>query len=101
MREAYSHEVSSAGFWPGGSGIDYAAFYSYSYPVPEGFGRFAIKPEAAFFHEGLGEFLLPYDGRRSGFLVGCGHRDYRGGERTGEPVLGGTRLSPAVLQHLN
>ena len=65
MREAYSHEVSSAGFWPGGSGIDYAAFYSYAYPVPEGFGRYAVKPEAAFFHEGLGEFLLPYDAVRT------------------------------------
>ena len=65
MREAYSHEVSSAGFWPGGSGIDYAAFYSYAYPTPGGFGACAVKPEAAFFHEGLGEFLLPYDAVRT------------------------------------
>ena len=65
MREAYSHEVSSAGFWPGGSGIDYAAFYSYAYPAPDGFGACAVKPGAAFFHEGLGEFLLPYDAVRT------------------------------------
>ena len=50
---------------PGGSGIDYAAFYSYAYPVPEGFGRYAVKPQAAFFHEGLGELLLPYDAVRT------------------------------------
>ncbi len=61
VREAYSHEVSSAGFWPGGSGIDYAAFYSYAYPAPEGFGTSAAEPSAAFFSEALGEFILPYD----------------------------------------
>ena len=61
MREAYSHEVSSAGFWPGGNGTDYPAFYSYTYPAPAGFGRFAVQPAGAFFSEALGEFLLPYD----------------------------------------
>ena len=65
MREAYSHEVSSAGFWPGGGGADYAAFYSYAYPAPMGFGEFAIQPQAASFSEALGEFLLPYDAVRS------------------------------------
>jgi hypothetical protein len=64
-RDAYSHEVSSAGFWPGGGAIDYAAFYSYAYPTPEGFNARPIEPEAAFFHEGLGEFLLPYDAVRT------------------------------------
>jgi len=63
-REAYSHEVSSAGFWPGGGGIDYPAFYSYAYPTPPAFKAAAVKPAAAFFHEGLGEFLLPYDAVR-------------------------------------
>ena len=58
MREAYSHEVSSAGFWPGGNGTDYAAFYSYAYPVPAGFRERAVHPAAAFFSEALGEFLL-------------------------------------------
>ena len=54
-QEAYSHEVSSAGFWPGGGGpIDYAAFYSYAYPAPEGFGAEKVKPAAALFSQGAG-----------------------------------------------
>ena len=65
MREAYSHEVSSAGFWPGGGGVDYAAFYSYAYPAPDGFNALAVQPKAAFFSEALGEFLLPYDAVRT------------------------------------
>ncbi len=65
MREAYSHELSSAGFWPGGSGIDYPAFYSYAYPEPDGFRGAAVRPDAAFFSEELGEFLLPYDAVRT------------------------------------
>jgi hypothetical protein len=64
-REAYSHEVSSAGFWPGGNGVDYAAFYSYAYPEPAGFRNARIRPADAFFSEALGEFLLPYDIVRS------------------------------------
>ena len=61
-REAYSHEVSSAGFWPGGGGpIDYPAFYSYAYPAPEGFAAAPVEPAEAFFHEALGEFVLPYE----------------------------------------
>jgi hypothetical protein len=60
MQEAYSHEVSSAGFWPGGNGIDYAVFYSYAYPTPAGFKSFSVQPEGATFNEALGEFLLPY-----------------------------------------
>ncbi len=63
-REAYSHEVSSAGFWPGGSGVDCAAFYSYAYPAPPGFARARVEPEAALFDSTLGEFLLPYDAVR-------------------------------------
>ncbi|HET8727127.1 MAG TPA: DUF5996 family protein [Alphaproteobacteria bacterium] len=64
-REAYSHEVSSAGFWPGGGPIDYPAFYSYAYPAPAGFAAAAVEPAAAFFHERLGEFILPYDAVRT------------------------------------
>jgi hypothetical protein len=60
-REAYSHEVSSAGFWPGGAGVENAAFYSYAYPAPEGFGKAKVRPAAAFFDAKLGEFLLPYE----------------------------------------
>jgi hypothetical protein len=63
-REAYSHEVSSAGFWPGGGPVDYAAFYSYAYPTPIGFNARPVEPAEAFFHDGLGEFLLPYDAVR-------------------------------------
>jgi hypothetical protein len=59
-REAYSHEVSSAGFWPGGGGIDHAAFYSYAYPAPDGFPKSRIEPASAYWSEQLGEFLLPY-----------------------------------------
>jgi hypothetical protein len=62
-REAYSHEVSSAGFWPGGSGSD-AAFYSYAYPEPPGFRTAAVQPAEARFDTGLGEFLLPYEAVR-------------------------------------
>jgi hypothetical protein len=61
MVEAYSHEVSSAGFWPGGGAIDHAAFYSYAYPVPDGFKGATVAPKAAIYSEALGEFLLPYD----------------------------------------
>jgi len=65
-QEAYSHEVSSAGFWPGGGGpIDYAAFYSYAYPAPDGFAAAKVKPAQAIFSKELGEFLLPYDAVRT------------------------------------
>jgi hypothetical protein len=63
-REAYSHEVSSAGFWPGGGGIDFPAFYSYAYPTPDGFANAGPGPDAAYFDKRLGEFLLPYDAVR-------------------------------------
>jgi hypothetical protein len=59
--EAYSHEVSSAGFWPGSGVVDYPAFYSYAYPEPSGFRTAKARPDAAFFSEALGEFILPYD----------------------------------------
>jgi hypothetical protein len=60
-QEAYSHEVSSAGFWPGGGGpVDDAAFYSYAYPAPEGFAAAKVKPADAAWSKELGEFLLPY-----------------------------------------
>jgi hypothetical protein len=64
-REAYSHEVSSAGFWPGGGAIDDAAFYSYAYPAPEGFAAASVRPDAAFWSKELGEFVLPYDAVRT------------------------------------
>jgi hypothetical protein len=63
--EAYSHEESSAGFWPGSGAIDYPAFYSYAYPEPQGFRTVKARPDAAFFSEALGEFILPYDAVRT------------------------------------
>ena len=63
-REAYSHEVSSAGFWPGDARYPHAAFYSYCYPTPAAFKTRTVAPAEALFHDGLGEFLLPYDAVR-------------------------------------
>jgi hypothetical protein len=59
--EAYSHEVSSAGFWPGGAGVDGPAYYAYAAPEPSGFSQYKVQPEAAFYHPELHEFLLMYD----------------------------------------
>ena len=59
-REAYDHEVSSAGFWPGDARYPHAAFYSYAYPAPDGFGAAIVQPDKAFFSAELGEWLLPY-----------------------------------------
>jgi len=64
-REAYSHEVSSAGFWPGGGEITAPAFYSYAAPQPEGFAQRPVRPREAFYHSQLGEFLLMYDDVRN------------------------------------
>ena len=64
-REAYSHEVSSAGFWPGGGDIKGPAFYSYAAPEPEGFSTAPLGPEKAFYHPQLKEFLLMYDDVRT------------------------------------
>ncbi len=60
-REAYSHEVSSVGFWPGGGDIKGPAFYSYASPEPEGFSSAKVKPRAAFYHPDMKEFLLMYE----------------------------------------
>jgi hypothetical protein len=64
MQEAYSHEVSSAGFWPGNGGFGKAAFYSYAYPEPAGFATAPVLPEAAYYDQELGQFILPYDAVR-------------------------------------
>ncbi len=63
-REAYSHEVSSCGFWPGGGAVPYAAFYSYAYPEPVGFSEAPVKPAAAFYSSDYREFILPYEAVR-------------------------------------
>jgi hypothetical protein len=64
MQEAYSHEVSSCGFWPGNGGFGQAAFYSYAYPEPEGFGEAPTKPDSTRYDQDLGQFILPYDAVR-------------------------------------
>ena len=63
-REAYSHEVSSCGFWPGGGNIAYPAFYAYAYPEPAGFATAPVKPAAAFYSSDFHEFILAYDAVR-------------------------------------
>jgi hypothetical protein len=64
-REAYSHEVSSVGFWPGGGNVQGAAFYSYAAPQPQGFKDERVRPDAAFYDRQLGEFLLMYEDVRN------------------------------------
>jgi hypothetical protein len=61
VREAYSHEVSSCGFWAGGGAIAYPAFYAYAYPEPPGFAQWPVQPEGAFYSQEMREFILPYD----------------------------------------
>lgn len=65
MQEAYSHEVSSCGFWPGNGGFGKAAFYAYAYPEPEGFGAAPLAPADAYYDQELGQFILPYDAVRT------------------------------------
>jgi hypothetical protein len=64
-REAYSHEVSSAGFWPGGGEIKGPAFYSYAAPEPQRFASHIVRPQAAYYHPDMKEFLLMYDDVRT------------------------------------
>jgi Family of unknown function (DUF5996) len=63
--DAYSHECSSAGFWPGGQGVDYAAFYSYAAPSPPGFDKATVRPAEAFWNGDLNQYLLPYEAVRT------------------------------------
>jgi hypothetical protein len=64
MREAYSHEVSSAGFWPG-AGLGEPAFYSYAYPEPKGFADYPVEPEKAYYYPEMREYILPYEAIRT------------------------------------
>jgi hypothetical protein len=64
MRDAYSHEVISHGFWPGSGPLLEPAFYAYAVPAPAGFKDAEVRPDTAFFHQQLGEFILPYDAMR-------------------------------------
>ena len=63
-REAYSHEVSSCGFWPGGGSVEEPVFYAYAYPAPEGFQDYRIEPKEAFYSLQMQEFILPYEAVR-------------------------------------
>jgi len=63
VRDAYSHEVSSCGFWPGAPGIE-PFFYSYAYPEPPGYSASAVAPVQASYNAGMGEFVLPYEEMR-------------------------------------
>ncbi len=101
-REAYSHEVSSAGFWPGGGDIKGPAFYSYAAPEPADFAVQRVRPQAAFYHPQMKEFLLMYDDVRAAtspkaalmdFLqstydaaADCGKWDRKALERQGSPI---------------
>jgi len=64
MEEAYSHELASAGFWPG-TGLGEAAFYAYAYPEPDGYQDADIHPAEAYYYEDLGEYILPYEAVRT------------------------------------
>jgi hypothetical protein len=88
-REAYSHEVISAGFWPGGGDIKGAAFYAYAAPEPVGFGEQPVLPAAAFYHPQMKEFLLMYDDVRGAAspreaLLGFLQSTYEAGARLGK-----------------
>jgi hypothetical protein len=65
MAEAYSHEVSSCGFWPGNGGYGRAAYFVYAYPQPADYGKTRLRTADAFYDEGLGQFILPYDAVRA------------------------------------
>jgi len=65
VQEAYSHEVSSLGFWPGGGPIPEPVFYAYAYPEPPGFKDARIEPKEAYYHPEMGEFVLPYEAVRT------------------------------------
>jgi Family of unknown function (DUF5996) len=87
-REAYSHEVSSVGFWPGNAGVCDAAFYSYVVPEPQGFKQAHVRPEAAYYNQQLGEFLLSYEDVRkspspSAALLDFCHSTYEAGAALG------------------
>jgi hypothetical protein len=65
MRDAYSHEVISHGFWPGSGPVLEPAFYTYAVPEPHGLSEAPVRPAAAFYHRELGEFILPYEAARA------------------------------------
>ena len=65
MREAYSQEVISHGFWPGSGAVLEPALYAYAAPEPPGFKDATVRPDAAYYHHEMGEFILPYEAVRT------------------------------------
>jgi len=103
-REAYSHEVSSAGFWPGGGLVDDAAFYSYAYPTPEGFAQAKVRPAEASFNSKLGEFVLPYAAVRAAsdpddMLLDFLHSTYEAAATLGRWDRAALECAPGRLGH--
>jgi hypothetical protein len=76
MREAYSHEVISHGFWPGSGPILEPSFYAYAVPEPEGLKEARVRPDAAYYHRELGEFILPYEAVRTSASPSRAIRDF-------------------------
>jgi hypothetical protein len=76
MQEAYSHEVSSCGFWPGNGGFGRPAFFSYAYPEPNGFALAPMRPDATYYDQELGQFILPYDAVRTAPAPDAALMDY-------------------------
>ena len=94
-REAYSHEVISAGFWPGGGDMKGAAFYAYAAPEPAGYGQAAVRPGKAFYHPQMKEFFLMYDDVRSAAVAatcpaGLSAKHLRSWSQSGEVESGRT-----------
>jgi hypothetical protein len=88
MQEAYSHEVISAGWWPGSGEIKEAAFYCYAAPASPEFAKQSVRPAEAFYYSGMGEYLLMYDDVRranspTGALLEFLHSTYEAGAITG------------------
>ena len=102
-REAYSHEVSSVGFWLGSGDIKSAAFYSYVVPEPQGFKEARVRPDAAFYHRQLGEFILMYEDVRkaespSTSLLDFCQSTYEAGASLGNWDRNGLERPPAVTE---
>jgi hypothetical protein len=100
-REAYSHEVSSAGFWPGGGLTDFPAFYSYAYPQPPGFDGAKVEPADAYFDANLREFVLPYEAVRTaadpeGMLTAFLETTYRAAAELGDWDRSALECAPGV-----
>ena len=102
-QEAYSHEVMSCGFWPGNELYPHAAFYSYAYPEPNHFAKARVKPDEAFYHPDLHEFLLPYETVRSSkdpskLILEFMEASYRAAANLGEWDRDALEVSPHLLR---